>query len=92
MPARQELDNKKSPPPGGGQPPNVDQKLLDQIAELKMIRSMQIRVNSRTQTYARQYKGEQAEDPDIKKEVVDLAQREQKIFDVTNDIYRGKNR
>jgi hypothetical protein len=42
--------------------------------------------------YARQYTGEQARDPDIQKELGDLARRQQKIFDATNDIARGKNR
>jgi hypothetical protein len=69
-----------------------NQPLIDRIAELKMIRSMQIRVNSRTLTYGQQYSGEQANDPDIHKELADLAQRQQKIFSITNDIYRGKNK
>ena len=66
--------------------------MIDILAELKMIRSLQIRVNSRTLTYARQYTGEQANDPDIQRELNDLAQRQQKIFDITNNIARGKNR
>src|SRR5262249_28405014 len=59
--ARQE--NGKQPPGkgGGGGPQN--QKLIDLIAELKMIRSMQIRINNRTQAYAREYDGEQAPSP-----------------------------
>src|SRR5205823_273569 len=48
--AKQDLEAKKNPPKGnpGPPPPPQDQKLLDQIAELKMIRSMQLRVNDRT--------------------------------------------
>src|SRR5262249_40010925 len=57
--------NKGQPPPPGPPPP---QRLIDLLAELKMIRSMQIRVNGRTKTYATQYTGEQADDPDIQKE------------------------
>ena len=34
------------PPPGDGPPP--DQKLLDEIAELKMLRNLQVKVNERT--------------------------------------------
>jgi hypothetical protein len=56
-----------------------------------MIRAMQIRVNSRTKVYGQQYTGEQASEPDIKKELDDLAQRQLKIFDVTNNIAKGKN-
>src|SRR5438105_12639871 len=73
---------------GGGKPQN--QSLIDLLAELKMIRSMQIRVNLRTATYGRQYPGEQANDPDIQKELQNLADRQLKIFDVTNNIARGK--
>jgi hypothetical protein len=73
-----------------GQQP--DKSLIDLLAELKMIRSLQVRVNARTLTYARQYQGEQANDPDIQRELADLAQRQLKIFEVTNNIARGKNR
>lgn len=73
-----------------GQPPN--QKLIDLIAELKMIKSMQLRVNSRTRVYGEKYPGEQAADPDIVKELADLAQRQLKIYEVTDNIYKGKNK
>lgn len=91
--ARQEMDAKKGQPQPPGPPQN--QKLIDILAELKMIRSMQIRVNSRTETYARQYvdkEGEQTKDPDIQKELNDLAKRQQKIFEVTDKLYRGLNK
>jgi len=89
--ARQELDNKKSPPSNGQPPPNVDQKLLDQIAELKMIRSMQVRVNNRTQLYGREYEGEQAAIPRIRQELHQLSDRQDRIFEVTNRIAKGDN-
>ena len=75
--------------PGQSQPQN--QKLIDLLAELKMIRAMQVRVNSRTKVYAQKYTGEQASEPDIQKELGELAQRQLKIFDVTNNIAKGKN-
>jgi hypothetical protein len=91
--AKKDLKNKKSPPPKGGQPPpNQDQKLLDQIAELKMIRAMQMRVNRRTLMYAREYEGEQANEPRIQSELLDLAGRQDRVFEVTNKIARGDNR
>jgi hypothetical protein len=65
------------------------------IAELKMILAMQVRVNNRTRTYAAAYvekEGEETKDPDIKKELADLADRQKKIFQVTDDIYREKNK
>ncbi len=93
--ARQELQASKGapPPPGGGPPPN--QALLDQIAELKMIRSMQIRVNSRTETYGKMYQtreGEQTANPEIRRELGNLSERQERIFEVTNRISKGDNK
>jgi hypothetical protein len=92
--ARQELDKGKKPPPPGQskQQPQQDQKLLDQIAELKMIRSMQKRVNTRTEVYGNQYKGEQAAEPRIVGELRNLSERQERIFEVTNRIAKGDNK
>lgn len=96
--AKQELDNKKSPPgqpKDGAQPPNADQKLLDQIAELKMIRSMQLRVNARTKAYGSKYvpkEGEQTSDPIIRAELNELSQRQERIFEITHKIAKGDNK
>lgn len=98
----------KSPPPGKPKPSQSgmpqDQKLIDLLAELKMIYAMQRRVNARTQLYGKQYKGEQAPAPAtapnakerehyemIQKELKDLAGRQEKIGKVTRDIATGKN-
>jgi len=81
---------------------NNENRLLDQIAELKMIRSMQIRVNQRTTTYARQFEGEQPKDSSdpkvreqvdqLKKELFDLGLRQEKITRVTKDMALGRNK
>jgi hypothetical protein len=102
--ARQDNKNPPPPPKGGSGPP-PDPRLIDLIAELKMIRSMQERVNKRTETYGKEYKTEQLPPPEsvadakereklemIKGELKDLAQREEKISKVTSDIYKGKNK
>jgi hypothetical protein len=88
--AQQRLQARKGQPGAGGQPP--DQRLIELLAELKMIRAMQIRVNTRTHVYGVRYTGEQAADPEIQQELQNLAQRQWKIFEVTNNIYRGNNR
>lgn len=80
------------PPPGTpsqGKP--EAKKLIEALAELKMIKAMQTRVNQRTETYGKQYQGEQASAPAIQKELTDLAQRQQKIFEITRNIAMGKN-
>lgn len=93
---------KQGKPSKGGSP--QDQKLIDQLAELKMIFAMQRRVNARTELYGKQYTGEQAPVPElaktakerehyelIQRELKDLAGRQQKIGKVTHDIATGKN-
>ena len=93
------------PPPPGEQGPPPDQKLISQIAELKMIRSMQMKVNNRTTLYGKEYPGEQAPAPAqakteaerehhemIQRELKELATSQEKIGKVTDDISKGKNK
>jgi len=93
------------PPPPGPQGPPPDPSLIDKIAELKMIRSMQERVNNRTKIYGKGYEGEQVPDPKtaknkaereqlemLQREVKDLGGRQEKISKVTGDIAKGKNK
>jgi hypothetical protein len=100
--ARKDNQAKQGKPSPPGQPP--DPKLIDLIAELKMIRSMQMRVNSRTELYGKQYRGEQAPAPESAKEVEervklqkvhhelkDLSGRQEKLGKITHDIATGKN-
>jgi hypothetical protein len=86
--AQQELGNKPPGPPGD---PNNDpqlKKLLDEIAELKMIRQLQVQVNTRTKRYGAT---EQAEDAQIKKELRDLSDRQEKIEVMINNMATKKN-
>jgi len=87
-------DNKKkskSGKPGEGGKPG-DQKLLEMIAELKLIKSIQLKINSRTKLYGQQYKGEQANDPQIQRELQNVADGQEKIFDVTKRLAKGDNK
>jgi DNA repair exonuclease SbcCD ATPase subunit len=94
-------DKKSQGGGGGGQGPD---RLLDLLAELKMIRSMQKRVNERTEVYGKQYAGEQAPPPEvgstpeereryerIQNELKELSKRQLKISKVTHDLATGKN-
>lgn len=89
--AQQDLKDKQNqpPPPPGGQPP--PQKLIDMLADLKMIRSLQEQINKRTKAYAAEYSGEQTADPAIQKELHGLAGRQEKVHKVTKDLATGKN-
>jgi hypothetical protein len=90
--AQQELGKQPPGPPGS---PNNDpqlQKLLDEIAELKMIRTLQVQVNDRTKRYSRRVDNvEQADDPQIKKELKDLGERQDKIETMVNSLVTKKN-
>jgi hypothetical protein len=100
--AQKEAKQQGKPQKGNSGP--QEQRLIDQLAELKMIFSMQKRVNARTETYGKKYTGEQAPRPEtaptsrerehlemINKELHDLAGRQQKIGKITRDIATGKN-
>jgi hypothetical protein len=74
-----------------------DMPLVDAMSELKMIRALQMRVNTRTQRYSRLL--DNADDPvgqATAKELVDalskLAERQENIYRITRDLVLGKNR
>ena len=81
-----------------GQPePGGDPPLVDILAELKMIRSLQLRVNSRTKRYARLL--DDPEDPvgqameeDLRQAIGKLSELELRIQRITRDIAMGKNK
>lgn len=73
-----------------------DEPLVDQIAELRLIKSMQIRVNQRTNRYAAMLDDAddevgQAENDDLKAQLRELAERQNRIYDITRDNVQGKN-
>jgi hypothetical protein len=100
--ARQDNQNRKPPQPGqqgGGQ---GNQKLIELLQELKMIRSLQIRVNKRTEDYAHEYQGEQAPSPNVarspeerekiervQKELKNLSDRQKKIGEITDNLRKN---
>jgi hypothetical protein len=49
---------------------------------------MQLRVNRRTQVYGEQYAGEQAADPEVRKELKNLAERQSQVGKTTADLDR----
>src|SRR3972149_2361815 len=68
-----------------------DSPLVDKLAELKMIRALQMRINSRTQRYSKLIEGEQAENAELVDALKRLAQRQERIYRVTHDLSSGKN-
>jgi hypothetical protein len=82
------------PRPGQAQGQPQEPPLVDKIAELKMIRALQMRVNSRTKRYSKLLEGdvEETDRPDLVEALKRLAEREERIHQVTHDIVVGKNR
>ncbi|MCR4413421.1 MAG: hypothetical protein NUV77_13455 [Thermoguttaceae bacterium] len=78
----------QAPPPGEPQDP----PLVDVLAELKMIRALQMRVNTRTARYSKLLGDrEQAEHPDLIEALKRLAERQRRIYKITRDLEMGKN-
>jgi len=77
----------------GGRPAEPDeQPLVDKLAELKMLRSLQLRVNERTQRFAR-FLGEvaeRAEEPELLEALGRLAERQRAIERAARDIVTGR--
>jgi hypothetical protein len=86
-------DNQDPGKPGaGGSGKPADPKLLELIQELKMVRSLQKRVNDRTGLYGKRFPGEQASDPQIIRELRSLADRQQRIQEIVSRIAKGDNK
>lgn len=93
--AREENQEPSDSKPGkggkGGKP--GDQKLLELLQELKMVRSLQARVNNRTVDYAKRFPGqEQTGDPQVVRELRSLAERQLRIQQIVADIAKGANK
>lgn len=73
-----------------GPPPN--RELVNLLAELKLIRTLQTQVNDRTKMYGAKSPGEQAADPQVQAELRTLAARQAKIEEMLNAIATGANK
>ncbi len=77
---QQQQQQQKPPPP-----------LVNKLAELKMLRSLQYRVNRRTKQMGRLVEGEQALDADVVSQLRQLSERQAKVQKATHDLATGKN-
>jgi len=85
----QEKRKQRSGAAGGGAP--MEPPLVDALAELRMIRTLQLRVNMRTDRYSKLIQGEQADKPDLLEALKRLADRQDEIYKITRDLNLGKN-
>lgn len=89
--ARKNLEDKKQRPSSSqGQP--QDPPLVDMLAELRMIRTLQVRVRSRTERYSKLVEADQTRNADLIEALRALAEREAQIHRITRDLDTGKNR
>jgi len=73
------------------QGPPQDPSLVDVLSELKMLRSLQYRVNRRTKQIGRLVEGDQATDTDVIQQLRELSVRQAKIFQTADDLAAGRN-
>ena len=92
--SQRDADNERQQQqPGGGRPADPgEQPLVDQLAELKMLRSLQVRINTRTDRFAQLLGAstDQAEEPALREALRRLADRQQDIAKAARDIVTGR--
>lgn len=89
--AKQDLENKPPSEPGDANAGKQNNKLLDLLNELKLVRAQQEQVNKRTIMYNQQDPGEQAKDPLIQAELKTLAERQKVLQDMLHKIATQAN-
>jgi hypothetical protein len=90
--AQQDMEDQQQQGQGQGQGQPQDPPLVDILAEIKMIRALQMRVNTRTERYSKLIEGEQAERLELVESLQKLAEREKRIHEVTRDLEMERNR
>jgi len=90
--AQKEQQQRQQGGGGGRSAEPGEQPLVDKISELKMIRSLQLRVNSRTKRFAQLLTDgvERAEEPELLRALERLAERQHTIERAAHDIVTGR--
>jgi hypothetical protein len=94
--AQQDRDKRKDKPPPS-QAQSQEEALVDSLSELRMIKALQLRVNTRTQRYSRLLSNAddptgQATDQELRDALGKLAEKQERIYRITRDLVLGKNR
>ena len=89
--AQQAQQADEASPAGGRASAPGEQPLVDKLSELKMLRSLQLRVNTRTQRLSRLVDAaeEQPGEPELRAVLGRLAERQRAIERATRDIVEG---
>jgi hypothetical protein len=89
--ALKDLRDKKASGQQGQAGEPGEQPLVDQLAELRMIRALQNRINRRTEFYDHLIEGDQTREAELLEALRQLADRQERIFDATRDLHQGTN-
>ncbi|WP_010587250.1 coiled-coil domain-containing protein [Schlesneria paludicola] len=87
----EKLKDKKQSPQQQQQQQQQQSGLVEKLAEMKMLRSLQYRVNRRTKQLGRLVEGEQALDQDVLTQLRQLSDRQAKVQKATYDLSIKKN-
>ncbi|MFV2065908.1 MAG: hypothetical protein ACC645_02940, partial [Pirellulales bacterium] len=90
--ALRDHDRRQAKGPSSQAGPPQDPQLVDSLEELRMIRTLQMRVNRRTQRYEKLLKDGSADRDDCMEALRRLADRQQRIRQATYDLQWGKDR
>ena len=98
--AQKKLEEQKDQPPQQQQQQQQgqqEQPLVDAIQELKMIKSLQLRVNKRTDRYAKLLQDQsdpvgQANTQELLDALDKLSDKQQQVFEIVRNIVVGKNK
>lgn len=91
--AQREQSQKREEGQGGGRPAQPgEQPLVDKLSELKMIRTLQMRINTRTKRFSQLLVDgvEQAEEPELADAIRRLAERQVNVERAARDIATGR--
>jgi len=88
--AKQDLENSQNKP-SDSQSGKPNQKLLDLLNELRLVKSLQEQVNKRTISYSKQDPGEQAKDPLVQAELKQLSDRQKVLQEMLHKIATQAN-
>jgi len=91
--AKKDAQNPPPPPSDGGPPPGEQNKeLIELVAQLKLLRELQVILNDRTTLFGKKAGGPQASDPDLQKDLKSLGERQKALQEMLHKIATKANK
>ncbi len=87
--ARRDLEKNNRKPPGAPAAGPTEPGLVDLLAELKMIRSLQMRINTRTETYRTLLEASADNAAEVHRALDRLADRQRRVHEATRALQTG---